>query len=59
MGERRAVYRFWCENMRKRDNLEDPCVDGRIILKRNFKKWDVGAWTGLIWIKIGTDDGHL
>ena len=34
--------------MRKRDHLEDPDVDGRVILKWNFRKWDLGAWTGLI-----------
>jgi len=27
----------------------------------NFKMalWDVGVWTGLSWLKIGTDGGHL
>jgi hypothetical protein len=34
--------------------LEDSGVDERIILKWIFTKWDVGAWTGLIWLKIGT-----
>jgi hypothetical protein len=29
--------------MRERDHLEDPGVDGRIILRWLFRKWDVGA----------------
>ena len=45
--------------MRERDILEDPDVDGRIILRWIFRKWDVEAWTGLIWFKIGTGDGNL
>jgi hypothetical protein len=35
-----------------------PRVDGRIILKWIFEKWD-GAWTGLIWLIIGTGGGLL
>jgi len=50
MGERRGVYR---------ENLENPGVDGRIILRWIFIKWDVGAWTGLSWLRIGTDGGHV
>jgi len=46
-------------NLRKRDHLEDPGVDGRIILTWIFGKWDVGVWTGLIWLRIGTCGGHL
>jgi len=37
---------FWRGNLRKRDYFEDPGVDGRIILKRIFRKCDVEAWTG-------------
>jgi hypothetical protein len=28
-------------NLRKRNHLEDPGVDGRIILRWIFRKWDV------------------
>jgi hypothetical protein len=29
--------------IRERDNLGDPRVDGRIILRWIFRKWDVGV----------------
>ena len=39
----------WWGNLRERDHLENPGVDGRIILRRIFGKWDVGGmdWTDL------------
>jgi hypothetical protein len=59
LGKRRGIYRVWWGNLRRRDNLEDPVVDGRIILGWAFRKWDVGACTGLGWLRIGTSGGHL
>jgi len=44
--------------MRERDRLEDPGIDGRII-SWIFRKWDVGVWTGSIWLRIGTSSGLL
>jgi len=43
----------------ERDHLGDPGVDGRIILRWNFRKWDVGIWTGSSWLRIGTGGGNL
>ena len=39
--------------------MEDPVVVGMIILIWVFRKWDVGEWTGLIWLRMGTVGGHL
>ena len=59
MGERKGVHRVWWGNMRERDRLEDPGVDGRIILRWVFRKWDVWAWIGSIWLKIWTSGRDL
>jgi len=39
--------------------LENSGVDGKIILIWMFRKWDVEAWTGSNWLRIGTVGGHL
>jgi hypothetical protein len=59
MGESRMYKGFWWGNLRERDHLEDAGVDGRIILSWVFKKWDVGTWTGSIWLGIGKGGGNL
>ena len=45
--------------LRERDHWENPGVDGRIILRWIFRKWDVGVWIGSSWLVIGTGDEHL
>jgi len=50
---------LWWGNLRERDNLGGPGVDGRIILRWIFRKWNVGVWAVLIWLRIGTGEGHL
>jgi hypothetical protein len=41
---------FWWRNLRKKDNLEESGVDGRI-LRWIFKKWD----GGMDWIDLDQD----
>ena len=45
-GEYRCIEGFGGGNLMKRDYLEHPGVDGRIILGWIFRKCDVKAWTG-------------
>jgi len=53
------VYRVLVGKLRERDHLEDPGVDGRIILRRIFRKWEGVVGTGWSWLRIGTGGGHL
>jgi hypothetical protein len=50
MGEKRGMDRL----LRERDQWGDPGADGSIILRWIFRKWDVGVWTGLGWLRIET-----
>jgi len=43
MGERKGVYRVLVRNLRKRDHLEDPGIDRRIIIVWIIRKWDGGG----------------
>jgi hypothetical protein len=36
----RSAYRIWLGDLMKRGHLEDPGVEGRIIIKWILKKWD-------------------
>ena len=54
----REVYTgFWWGHLRERKDLEDPGVDGRIILELIFRNWDGGA---MDWVELaqGWDRGR-
>jgi hypothetical protein len=58
-GEERGVYRVLVGKPVGKRPLGNPVIDGRIILGWIFRKWDVGVWTGLGWLRIETVGGHL
>jgi len=58
-GERRGVYRVLVGKPEERAYLEDPSVDGKIILRWTFRKLDVRVWTESSWLRTGTSGGHL
>jgi predicted aspartyl protease len=50
---------FWWGDLRERNHLVDTGVDGKIIIKMDFQEVGWGAWTGFIWLRIGTGGGFL
>jgi hypothetical protein len=58
-GGGEACTGFWCGNLREGDHWGDPGADEMIIFRWIFRKWDVGVWSVSIWLRIGTDGGHL
>jgi len=49
----------WWGDLRKKDNLEGLGINGRIISKCIFRKWNGGTWAAMIWLSIGADGGLL
>jgi hypothetical protein len=47
MGRREVHTGFRWGNLRERDYLEDLSIDGKIILKWIFKKWNWEEWCEL------------
>jgi hypothetical protein len=54
MGENRNAYKV-SVGVSRRDHWEDKDVGGRIIIKWILKRYDGVAWTGFIWLRIGTN----
>ena len=57
MGREEAHTESWWGNLRERDHLGDPGIDGRIIIRWIFSKLYV--MVGSTWLRIGTGGGHL
>jgi hypothetical protein len=55
MAEWRSVYRVFVG----KPEVGKSGGDGRIILRRIFRKWDVGVRTGLSWLIIEAGGAQL
>jgi len=53
MEERRAVYRIFVGKLEGNRPHEDADIDGKIILRRIFRKWVE------FWLRIRTGGGHF
>jgi len=49
---------FWLGTLREGDHSKETGVGGSIMLILILRKWD-GAWSGLIWLSVGTGGGDL
>jgi hypothetical protein len=58
MDYKSDVYRVVVGRPEGKMPFENSEVDGGIILKWIFKKWD-GAYSGFIWLRIETGGGNL
>ena len=59
MEEGRGAHKVLVGRPEGKNHWGDQDVDGRIILRWIFRKWDVGVWTASSCLRIGTGVGHL
>jgi hypothetical protein len=59
MGERRSAYRVLMGKPEERRSLERPRRRWEDNIKMDLREVGWGAWTGSIWLRIGTGGGLL
>jgi hypothetical protein len=58
MGQMRSAYKIFGGKLKGKD-YGKVRVEGRIILEWILNKYGGNAWTGFIWLRIGTCGGRL
>jgi hypothetical protein len=54
MGERRVLHSALMGKSERKRPLGRPKPRWENNIKMDFRKWNRGSWTGLIWFRIGT-----
>jgi len=57
-GESRGPYRGLLRKHERKRPLRRPGVDGRVILRWIFRKWDMWVGIGSCWTGMGIGGGH-
>ena len=58
-GKGEVYTGLWWGNLREKNHLEGPGVDGRILLRWISRRWNVGLLTWSSWLRIRTIGGDL
>ena len=58
-GERRGIHRILVGKPEGKRPHGRPRPRWEITIRYILRKWDVGVWTGLIWLRIGTGSGLM
>ena len=59
MGEKRGSYRVLVRKPDGKRPLGTPSLRWECNIKMDLEEVEWGAWTGLIWLRVGTGGGHL
>jgi hypothetical protein len=59
MVEGRGVRRVLVGKPERKRPLGRPDIDGRVILRWIFRKWEGAVGTGWSWLRLGRGGGHL
>jgi hypothetical protein len=59
MEEIRNAYKILVGKLERKGHLGNLGVYGKVVLKWILEKRGVKMWTGLIWLKIGSNGGLL
>jgi hypothetical protein len=58
-GEKRGIYRVLVGKPGGRKSLGKPWIIWEDNIKTDLQEMRWGAWTGLVWLRIGTGGGFL